>query len=807
MSSSIICSGNSNKEFRFIVKNNDTYTYRTAGTVENNIPLSSIEGHPNATFEGLCAYASETDSMYLSFKSTVNTTEQVYDTTVSTIYHLGSNKLSETSIRLQNTTLFSFLPIRGYNNTSHLAYIVSDNNQYRLNLTDFHLGDSTSREISGPGVLAVGGGGSQNLFLIQANSIDEYRLGELDFAQTTFKTQLRINRGTVGKVLSFNNIDYISVYDPEREELDLLVHNVAGTKYENISMSNGHPDLSVSTPAQSYNGTIPAVNITSAVSHQTFREATTTKPASATSKDNSKKSTATTTSTESDTRPTEVKNDKEGKIFSKEKRGLLDVGSDSQSLDGSYVYKRMNVSSNDNSPISIVALISSEASSESQPYEIYYVSGNDTAGYNVQMLDTSPGSVESEEPVGNLSGGAIAGIVIGILIFIALVTGLLYYTKRSKRAKNTTSRSYNSMPLSIQPDILETPYLGAINHSKTSSILQETKNVPDEYRDLNRPDIRPLSYINDKVDYAELSDDELLLLEPDVQGPLFLFSGVYTSHEEEKVTYLKEGYAIRTFDADDGHKHTIHYFSSANLDTFTRSVFGIIRCSSSTEENYVMKSERAIVLCKPTPEFSYQYIWITSPMIPENSLYYLLFERTSWTFVDHHNADYKIWSIYSILKSIETLHSHKIIHSAIDLKAFYYDHETKATDWRLGNFGYAQSSSNPVALQSPYTSFTAPEIVYYNKGGSELSDLWSAGCVIYTVATGGLLLFDDATQVKNLVTFNDDMKQHLKVQIRDQVENHVFKTILDDLLKVDPFQRKGISEIMDYWNGIYNMDE
>lgn len=465
----------------------------------------------------------------------------------------------------------------------------------------------------------------------------------------------------------------------------------------------------------------------------------------------------------------------------------------------------MNVSSNDNSPISIVALISPEMPTENQPYNIYYVSGNDTAGYNVQMLYDIP-DVNDDESVGNLSGGAIAGIVIGILIFIALVTGLLYYTKRSKRVKNTTSRSYNSMPLSIQPDILETPYLAAVNHSKTSSILQETKNVPDEYRDVNRPDIRPLSYINDRVDYAELSNEELLLLEPDVPGPLFLFSGVYTSQEEEKVTYLKEGYAIRTFDADDGRKHTIHYFSSANLGIFVRSVFGVTRCSSS-EEDYVMKSERAIVLCKPTPHFNYQYIWITSPMIPENSLHYLLFERTSWTFVDHHNADYKIWSIYSILKSVETLHRHKVIHLAIDLKAFYYDHETKATDWKLGNFGYAQSSTNPVILRSPYTSFTAPEIIHHNKGGSELSDLWSLGCVIYTVATGGLLLFENDTHVKNLVTFNDDMKQHLKVQIRDQVENHVFKTILEDLLKVDPFQRKGISQIMDYWNGIYNMDE
>lgn len=69
MSSSIACSGNLNKEFRFIVKSNDTYTYRTTGTKEEHHPVLDIIGHPNSTFEGLCAYASETDSMYLSFKS------------------------------------------------------------------------------------------------------------------------------------------------------------------------------------------------------------------------------------------------------------------------------------------------------------------------------------------------------------------------------------------------------------------------------------------------------------------------------------------------------------------------------------------------------------------------------------------------------------------------------------------------------------------------------------------------------------------------------------------------------------------
>lgn len=791
----------------------------------------------------------------------VDNKEISYNTTLSTIYQLNSNHLSITKIELRNITLVSFLHVSGFNNTSHLAYITTDstqNTQYTLNLMDFQSLNSTSKLINGPGILAVGGNSSQNLFLIQADSIDEYRLGDMDFAHTTLQTQLDILPGTTGKVLSYNETDYISVYNPERKTLDLLVHHAIDATYESIRTSNNYLNLGGNNATQVNNGTNPQLGTTSSLPSKpssSFSSTESIKPSSTTLKISDRVylstkpttsvagkfdvwlvkhmlniflanelSTKIMTSTVYDSKnsytPGNIKHidiNKSTRFINSRlsgrgdleeqlrKRGIVDDGNQVTSSDRSYVYQKLNISSEDNSPISIVALVLSKTSVGDQPYEIYYVSGNDTLGYNVEILVTQ--ETPDDESVSNLGGGAIAGIVIGILAFIVLVAGLLYYTKKSKRVKNPTLRSYNSRPLSMQPDVLETRYMTAVNHSKTSSILQETKYVPGEYRDVNRPDIRPLSYMNDKVDYAELSDNELLLLEPDVQGPLFLFSGVYTSHEDEKVTYLKEGYAIRTFDADDGRKHTIHYFSSANLDTFVRSVFAIVSCSSSTGEKYIMKSERAIVLCKPTPQFNYQYIWITSPMIPQNSLSYLLFERTSWTFVDHHNADYKIWSIYSILKSIETLHSHRFVHLAIDLQAFYYDHETKATDWRLGNFGYAQSTLNPVTLRSPYTSFTAPEIVYYSQSGSELSDLWSVGCVIYTVATGGQLLFEDHTHVKNLVTFNDDMKQYLKVQIRDQVDNPIFKTILEDLLKVDPFQRKNISQVLDYWNGIYNMDE
>lgn len=493
----------------------------------------------------------------------------------------------------------------------------------------------------------------------------------------------------------------------------------------------------------------------------------------------------------------------------------------------------------------------STTTSGSDPYDFALVSGG--ADPNQFTVATESGrsivssiptfiSTDASSPssASNLGGGAIAGIVISVIAFIAIIAGLLFYSKKRKdRLYTVNSReikpamtSFDSnTPLSIQPkDFISARYSGGTggvgvgvttslddNHTNTSSILQAATFIPEEYHDGSRPDIRPLSYSEDTIDYAQLSDEELLQLEPDVLGPLFLFSGLYTSSENEQVSYLQDGYAVRTFDSNDGIKHTVHYFSAAHLDTFVRSVHAVLRASPNRSKrsslvapSYIIKNERAIILNSPTPHNQYQYIWITSPMIPEHSLHHLLFERTKWTFIDYRNIDYKIWSIYALLKSVENMHNHKFVHLAIDLKAFYFDHEMKATDWRLGNMSYARLMSRPrgdIAFP-PYSQFTAPEIIQQKEKlqlGS--ADIWSLGCVIYTVATGGLLLFQDASEVKSLTVFHDDMKQHLKMQIRQNVESDVFQNILERMLQVDPSDRKSIKNVLDYWNSIYNMEE
>lgn len=524
----------------------------------------------------------------------------------------------------------------------------------------------------------------------------------------------------------------------------------------------------------------------------------------------------------------------------------VEAGSDNRqySADGAYQYHSAQIVNENGGPFpKAVLMVPSLNDNQVPPYDYALIYNSESRGFSI-VTESAESSRPSEtnfpenvDAAGNqLTGGAIAGIVIGCVAFVVIIAGLLFYVLRKRRERKynydtreiiTGSRKKISKALPTEPEEFLTPYIenakksNGDNHSNTSSILQESMSIPEEYHDGSRPDIRPLSYIDDAVDYAQLPPEELLQLEPDVNGPLFLFSGLYNSSADERVTYLKDGYAVRAFDAGDGMKHTVHYFSAAHLDTFVRSVFTALRVSktkNSKPQGYVIKSERAIVLSSPTPHFNYQYIWITSPVIPEHSLHHLLCEENRWSFIDYNNMDYKIWSIYAILRSVEALHSHKFVHFAIDLKVFYFDHELKATDWRLCNFEYAHSLKQRGIARSkrilpPSTSFTAPEIID-EKGeitqiniDEEKLDIWSLGCVLYSVATGGRLLFDDGKLVKSLVTFNDDMRNHVRIAIRDNVDNTVFQALLEKMLQVHPSDRKNIKELLDYWNSIYNMEE
>ncbi|KAL0137282.1 hypothetical protein V8B55DRAFT_1527021 [Mucor lusitanicus] len=869
----IICSEYKHEtdQFIFISKNSDIGSpedyhlniYNNGNkTMLSPVPLFKIVHFPNATnlhFGGLCSYAGSRSSFYLNFEESTSTTNSA--TTTTLVYQLQLDnatslplQFQKTPVEIFNSTLSSFI----VNVTSNLAYISTSTttHQSSLNLVNLdHPQQQTTKNISSDlGLLAVGGTGSQSLYFVQNHAVDVYRLDTLQYSHTTLHTNMTLEglrRGTTGHVFSANdNKDYISFYHANSGQVDVFDVNPSLVQYTAASVSrNGYMDLSkTGVPSPNIRQSSNASHLLSMIEEKKHHHKRDMKP--------SKRSLLKALSNKF-----YLKRGVANRALAKR---AIDASNDNMqtSSDGAVNYHTLRVVPDNGESLPQAALLVPATSNSNNAMYDYAVLSQDGANPN-QFSVTTESTTRSQVPViqtptdttavledasaaSHLGGGAIAGIVISVIAFIAIIAGLLFYSKKRKDRvyASSTNRSikpamttYNSgAPLAIQPDdVVGARYSGGAggsgigihqiddNHTNTSSILQATTFIPEEYRDGNRPDIRPLSYSDETIDYAQLSSEELSQLEPDVQGPLFLFSGVYTSSAEERVTYLQDGYAIRTFDAKDGLKHTVHYFSAAHLDTFVRSVHAVLRTSPSSRSKrsslvsptYIIRSERAIVLNAPTPHNHYQYIWITSPMLPEHSLHHLLFERSKWTFIDYNNADYKIWSVYSLLKGVEALHIHKFVHLAIDPKAFYFDHEMKATDWKLGNLGYASKSmasrhnkiSNDIVFPA-HSSFTAPEIIQAKDNLQlEAADMWSLGCVIYTVATGGQVLFQDAEEVKRLAVFHDDMKQHLKAKIRQHVESEVFQNILERVLQVDPSERKHIKNVLDYWDSIYNMEE
>ncbi|KAI8981473.1 kinase-like domain-containing protein [Pilobolus umbonatus] len=275
---------------------------------------------------------------------------------------------------------------------------------------------------------------------------------------------------------------------------------------------------------------------------------------------------------------------------------------------------------------------------------------------------------------------------------------------------------------------------------------------------------------------------------------------------------------MRNFIKDDGKKITIHYFSANHMDVFVRSVYAIKSINSTlspSDKDYTIRSLRAIVLNRPTPNMNYQYIWITSPIIPEKSLYYL--STMTAPPVDIHDSEYKIWSIYSLLKAVEALQSHKFVHMAISPKSFYYD-DTTETHWKLANFGYVQQQG--VALNRggmvASSTFTAPEILIFLShstlsGGPLMnvkseSDIWSLGCVIYTVITGGKELFESEEQLLRLSKDEKAMIQHTEAAFKDvKQQGDIYENILRFMLQLDPKNRKSMLPLVELWETVHNI--
>lgn len=193
---------------------------------------------------------------------TNTTASPSHSTALNTIYQLSyvnpggaNNQFHKTAIQLQNTTLTSFVQVTVSDSAPSLAYITSKaingSNQLQYNLNVMSLSEpnlhSTTKEISGDGILATGGNQSQHLYLFENNAITEYRFDSKDYTQNSIQVNFNLTgmkSGITGQIYSASNssspVDYISIFNTNNAELHVFNHSSSRSNYVPLLWENGY---------------------------------------------------------------------------------------------------------------------------------------------------------------------------------------------------------------------------------------------------------------------------------------------------------------------------------------------------------------------------------------------------------------------------------------------------------------------------------------------------------------------------------------------------------------------------------------
>ncbi|CAO3659041.1 unnamed protein product [Rhizopus stolonifer] len=722
MASLVSCAGIHNQDIVFVSKNNQTDDYllhylNLNQTLIYSNTLSTIQGYPShANFTGSCSYDNTQSSFLMvfeSFNQTVNsTTSSIFSQLQPSINPLFTNQTI-----LLDTQVVSAITMATVN-TTQIAFVserLQGHTELSLNLLN---GGTLTKltTLNQTGILASDAQ-SNSLYLLQNNLISDYQLTNQTY--DSFAVSSSITRSTSASVVSSanNQTKYIFFYDQQNAQVNLYQH-------------------------------IPSLSQSVALNHSL-------------------------TSIHVD-RVTQIK----PTVTSAKGLQKRDVSG--------WTERRVSQTgcSNGQCIVSVVAL-----AGEDEPSLIMIVDeGNGTfsamrilqttSSTAISTATSTPSNTPSDTSLRNessrLSDGGIAGIVVGVLVFVAIVAGLLWFIKRKKnKIRSYKTRNYSfEEPVPAQSVIISHSILRAMS---STSVIYGSEDMISTQND-GRPDIRPLSYIEGLIDFAHLSDEEMLELEPERGEPMVLFNGAYISPKEEQVHHTQV-YTTRTFMTQEGYC-SVHYFTSAHLDTFVRAVHAV----SIQDSSHVMKTQRAIVLYSPTPKSGYQSLWITSPTLASHTLYAVLSNTP--------NLD-PVITTWSLLQAVHSVHKQGLVHLSIDTHAFY---QTPSLDWILGNFGTVQKQGTPLTrdgLPTP-NAFTPPEFhkTFLHQATTE-ADLWSLGCVIYTLITQ-----------KNVGARLDE--EQLK-EMLNHVKDQAFRTLLNGMLQLSPKDRKSIQFALDTWNAIYHL--
>ncbi|KAF7722853.1 hypothetical protein EC973_002655 [Apophysomyces ossiformis] len=387
---------------------------------------------------------------------------------------------------------------------------------------------------------------------------------------------------------------------------------------------------------------------------------------------------------------------------------------------------------------------------------------NGEAGQPPGLGPSVSGTPEADlsAPTAKDNTGTIVGAVIGGVVGIALIAGLLLWSWRRKQNKRKKMVTEHDLFMDK----------GLMAAASSNNVLEHNSTGTETYPDFLCP--------------IDVPPTDLHRFEPDWPGDATLRLGGVDYVLLPDTTYY-DSYVTRTCQLGE-ETYTLHYFLNTAQPQFTISAYLARTIASSN----VIQHCKAFEL-RPQTLHGYQFIWITSPCIPHQSLEHLLSGTNR--VVDIGEFPFKVWSVYSILKSVADIHAQRYVHLNLSPSCYFYEKASSVTEWRLAALDQSLCEGAE-AIIPQLNAYSAPELHNPNVTANPSADIWSLGCIVYTIATGKQL-FDTA---------EDTLQPHIGAQIIKAWQeagkvHQCFGELLEGMLQADPMLRLSADKLLTQW--------